>query len=160
MRGQAALRCRGRQPRRRGRPAKSSRAVPRLLLFRMLILPSRQVIKGESLMRQDARERVVILCLAVILCALWVGTPRALHAEEGWRALGPFGEAGNEGLGGRVISLAVDPRNPNHVFAGSASGGLWVSELSGGRPDKGSSDTNPRAANWRDDSKPLWRWRY
>ena len=51
--------------------------------------------------------------------------------EEGWRALGPVGVAGNEGLAGRVISLAVDPRNPNHVFAGSASGGLWVSELSG-----------------------------
>ncbi len=106
-------------------------------------------------MGQDARERVVILCLAIILCALFAVTPRALHAEEGWRALGPFGEPGNEGLGGRVISLAVDPRNPNHVFAGSASGGLWVSELSGA-PQNG----DPRAANWRDAGKPLWRWRY
>jgi photosystem II stability/assembly factor-like uncharacterized protein len=105
-------------------------------------------------MRQDVRARVVILGLAVILC---IGNPLALRAEEGWRALGPFGEAGNEGLGGRVISLAVDPRNPNHVFAGSASGGLWVSELSGAGA---SADANPRAANWRDDSKPLWRWRY
>jgi len=103
-------------------------------------------------MGPNARARGVILCLAAVM---FLG-PGVLRAEEGWRALGPVGVAGNEGLAGRVISLAVDPRNPNRVFAGSASGGLWVSELSSGS----SGDGNPLAANWRDDSRPYWRWRY
>jgi regulation of enolase protein 1 (concanavalin A-like superfamily) len=36
-----------------------------------------------------------------------------------WRWLGP------NTIGGRVRSLAVDPRNPNIIFAGSAGGGIW-----------------------------------
>ena len=32
---------------------------------------------------------------------------------------------GPKDFGARVISLAVDPKNADHVFAGSASGGLW-----------------------------------
>ena len=42
----------------------------------------------------------------------------SLHAQGPWVALGPIGEIGDQGIAGRVISLAVDPRNPNHVFAG------------------------------------------
>ncbi len=91
---------------------------------------------------------------------LWVAG--SLRAQDSWVALGPIGEVGNEGIAGRVISLAVDPRNPNHVFAGSASGGLWVSELSD--PGKGGPAADdprePREANWRDPKRPYWRWRY
>jgi hypothetical protein len=42
----------------------------------------------------------------------------SLLADE-WQFIGP------KDFGARVISLAVDPKNADHVFAGSASGGLW-----------------------------------
>jgi photosystem II stability/assembly factor-like uncharacterized protein len=37
----------------------------------------------------------------------------------GWQAMGP------DNVPGRMISLAVNPENPNTLYAGSASGGLW-----------------------------------
>jgi photosystem II stability/assembly factor-like uncharacterized protein len=43
-----------------------------------------------------------------------------------WQALGP------SNVGGRVRVLAFDPRNPNRLLAGTASGGLWISEDSAG----------------------------
>jgi hypothetical protein len=46
-----------------------------------------------------------------------------------WQPLGP------SNVGGRVRSMAFDPRNANRLFAGTASGGLWVSDTAG--------------ANWR-----------
>lgn len=42
-----------------------------------------------------------------------------------WQSLGP------SNVGGRVRSMAIDPRNPQRILAGSASGGLWISEDSG-----------------------------
>jgi hypothetical protein len=42
-----------------------------------------------------------------------------------WEAIGP------SNIGGRVRAIAFDPRNANKVFAGTASGGLWISEDSG-----------------------------
>jgi photosystem II stability/assembly factor-like uncharacterized protein len=107
------------------------------------------------------------LAAGLTVAALLVG-PRALAAEEPWVALGPTGEIGDAGIAGRVISLAVDPRNPNHVFAGSASGGLWVSELydplhplyGAFMPGGAAAAGNPRDANWRDDKRPYWRWRH
>jgi hypothetical protein len=39
-----------------------------------------------------------------------------------WSSIGP-----NNGPGGRIISLAVKPSDPNTIFAGSASGGIWKS---------------------------------
>src|SRR6185295_6669830 len=101
-------------------------------------------------------------CLTGCLAgALLLAASGGLRAQDSWVALGPVGETGNDGIAGRVISLAVDPRNPNRVFAGSASGGLWVSELYD--PGKGGGSAgagNPRDANWRDPSRPYWRWRY
>jgi hypothetical protein len=44
-----------------------------------------------------------------------------------WQALGP------SNIGGRVRTLAFDPRNPSRLLAGTASGGLWIS------PDAGTS---------------------
>ena len=41
--------------------------------------------------------------------------------EADWRCVGP------NNFGGRVTSLAVDPRDPLHVYAGSAAGGVWES---------------------------------
>ncbi len=43
-----------------------------------------------------------------------------------WQPMGPHNQ------GGRTLAIAFNPQNPNTIFAGSASGGLWRS-YSGGR---------------------------
>jgi len=45
-----------------------------------------------------------------------------------WKSLGPNKM---EGQGGRMISHAFDPENAQVIWAGSASGGLWLSENGG-----------------------------
>ena len=42
-----------------------------------------------------------------------------------WQSIGP------NNVGGRVRAIAFDPRNANKVYAGTASGGLWISEDGG-----------------------------
>jgi hypothetical protein len=42
-----------------------------------------------------------------------------------WQSIGP------NNVGGRVRAIAFDPRNAHKVFAGTASGGLWISEDGG-----------------------------
>ncbi|MFH1942183.1 MAG: FlgD immunoglobulin-like domain containing protein [bacterium] len=49
----------------------------------------------------------------------------SLNASDTWRSIGPANR------GGRTIALAVDPQNPNVVYAGSASGGLWRLTMDG-----------------------------
>ena len=44
---------------------------------------------------------------------------------SGWNSIGPFN------IAGRVLALVVDPTNPNIIWAGSASGGLWKSTTGG-----------------------------
>lgn len=44
---------------------------------------------------------------------------------EEWTALGP------KNIGGRTLCLAFHPDNPDIIFAGSASGGLWKTETAG-----------------------------
>ena len=46
-------------------------------------------------------------------------------STETWRALGPTN------IGGRTLALAFNPENPNTLYAGSASGGLWRSYTAG-----------------------------
>ena len=36
-------------------------------------------------------------------------------------------EIGPTDIGGRITSMVVDPRNPDHVYLGSAGGGVWES---------------------------------
>jgi hypothetical protein len=55
-------------------------------------------------------RRLVVLSLLLLASNL---------RADGWEFIGP------KDFGARVISLAVDPKNADHVFAGSASGGLW-----------------------------------
>lgn len=43
-----------------------------------------------------------------------------------WNAIGP-----DNGIGGRILSIAIDPTNSNKLFAGSASGGIWKSTTAG-----------------------------
>src|SRR5262245_53280142 len=107
------------------------------------------------------RKVTSVLAGTCLAGALLLAGSGALRAQDSWAALGPIGETGNAGIAGRVIALAVDPRNPNRVFAGSASGGLWVSELYDPGKSRGTSgDESPRTANWRDPGRPYWRWRY
>lgn len=42
-----------------------------------------------------------------------------------WEALGP------RNIGGRTLALAINPSNPDIIYAGSASGGLWKSATGG-----------------------------
>lgn len=51
--------------------------------------------------------------------------------EPAWHFVGPapirpeFGFAGSLTLTGHVETMALDPRNPNTIYAGAASGGVW-----------------------------------
>ncbi len=45
--------------------------------------------------------------------------------ENNWKPIGP------QNFGGRTIALAINPLNPNTIYAGSAGGGLWVSYSAG-----------------------------
>src|SRR5450759_2592745 len=42
-----------------------------------------------------------------------------------WHALGPAN------VGGRIRTIAIDPRNASRVFIGAAGGGIWISENAG-----------------------------
>lgn len=59
---------------------------------------------------------------------------RTLERNDGllpaadWQSLGPNKM---EGQGGRMISHAFDPENPQVLWAGSATGGLWLTENGG-----------------------------
>ncbi len=50
---------------------------------------------------------------------------KALNAPDKWQSIGP------KNLAGRTISLALHPWNPNILYAGSASGGLWRLTITG-----------------------------
>jgi hypothetical protein len=41
-------------------------------------------------------------------------------------------EMGPDNVGGRTRALLIDPRNPNRMYAGGVSGGLWFSDNAGG----------------------------
>jgi Sortilin, neurotensin receptor 3, len=48
------------------------------------------------------------------------GTSGVAGINGNWTSIGP-----NSGIGGRIISIAVNPVRGNTVFIGSASGGIW-----------------------------------
>src|SRR5262252_1375776 len=50
-----------------------------------------------------------------------------------WTSIGPNPtRSGTSIVSGRVVSLAVDPRDSNVVYAGSATGGVWKTLDGGG----------------------------
>jgi len=53
------------------------------------------------------------------------GNTRRTIPDLSWQALGPHN------IGGRTLAVALNPQNPNTVWAGSASGGLWRSFTGG-----------------------------
>ncbi|MBN1131181.1 MAG: hypothetical protein JXA71_19480, partial [Chitinispirillaceae bacterium] len=50
---------------------------------------------------------------------------KAAFYDGSWESMGPGTQ------GGRTNALAVDPQNPNIVYAGAASGGFWKMTVSG-----------------------------
>src|SRR4029077_8498224 len=58
-------------------------------------------------------------------------------ANPTWVSIGPLGDPGADGTGytavGRVNALAFAPNSPYILYAGSSSGGVWLS------PDRGGS---------------------
>ncbi len=52
----------------------------------------------------------------------WLHQEKFIHVPRlNWE------EAGPSNFAGRVTCLLIDPRNPSHLFAGSAAGGVWRS---------------------------------
>ena len=52
-------------------------------------------------------------------------SPAKIAAAPRWESIGPTN------ISGRMRTLAFDPRNPNRLFAGGVSGGVWISENAG-----------------------------
>ena len=50
---------------------------------------------------------------------------KAMSAGSVWQPIGPVN------LQGRALSVALNPKNPNAVYLGTASGGLWRSYTGG-----------------------------
>jgi len=61
----------------------------------------------------------------------WEKTKRFRKAGATQKSGEPWSPIGPANLGGRTLVLAFDPVDPNIMFAGSASGGLWRSESGG-----------------------------
>src|SRR5690606_6237036 len=55
----------------------------------------------------------------------------ALAPLAGGIAPGAWVERGPSNVAGRSVSLAIDPRDPQRIFAGAVSGGLWRSTDAG-----------------------------
>jgi len=55
---------------------------------------------------------------------LEVRGPQEVHIA-GWEPMGP------KNIGGRTLTIAVDPHNSSVIYAGSAGGGLWKSTTAG-----------------------------
>jgi photosystem II stability/assembly factor-like uncharacterized protein len=51
--------------------------------------------------------------------------PAVSDKARSWASIGP------DNIGGRVLSMAIDPSDPQVIWAGSASGGLWKSTTGG-----------------------------
>jgi len=50
-----------------------------------------------------------------------------VHLFSGnWVPIGP-----DQTIGGRILSIAIDPQNGNNIFIGSASGGIWKTTTAG-----------------------------
>ena len=63
---------------------------------------------------------------AIARATALVPRPKAAGLQPSrWQALGP------SNIGGRVRAIAFDPRSPNRMLAGAASGGIWVSDNAG-----------------------------
>src|SRR2546421_6747258 len=58
------------------------------------------------------------------------GTNNTNLFSGNWSGIGP-----DQNIGGRILSIAIDPANGNNLFIGSASGGIWKSTSGGLGPN-------------------------
>lgn len=94
-------------------------------------------------------------------------TAPAAPVEQSWRPLGPYsiphGQTYGDGPGsrppvsGRIVAIAVDPGNANHVLIGSGAGGVWETK-DGGKNWQPRTDNQPSLSTGAiafDPSNPL-----
>jgi len=64
---------------------------------------------------------------------LSIAIGRALNTAEGAEKAGSitWQELGPHNIGGRTLALAFNPQDPNTIYVGSASGGLWRTRTGG-----------------------------
>ena len=89
---------------------------------------SRRVAPGDSDLRWDAFDRASAQLAAMPrYTAASQGRleARAVSGTEGWTPLGPGV------IGGRTRSLVVNPKDPNLLYAGAVTGGVWKSTDAG-----------------------------
>jgi photosystem II stability/assembly factor-like uncharacterized protein len=68
-------------------------------------------------------------------------TAPAMIVEQGWRPLGPFsiphgqtygkGPGSRPSVAGRIVAIAVDPGNADHILIGAGGGGIWETKDAG-----------------------------
>jgi len=64
--------------------------------------------------------------------AAWEQSRRMVHSDAAIdRSIAPWSLLGPSNIGGRTLCLALHPDDPDIIFAGSASGGLWKSTSGG-----------------------------
>jgi photosystem II stability/assembly factor-like uncharacterized protein len=75
------------------------------------------------------RDRIFFKLSLILLFLPWLISAQAINSElfQGLSARG----IGPSGMSGRVTSFDVDLSNPDIIYVGSASGGLWKSENGG-----------------------------
>lgn len=71
------------------------------------------------------RKALLLLLLAGPFLMAQDSIPQKNLTDIEFRSIGPAG------MSGRITAIKVDPRNKNHIYAGSASGGLWQSTNGG-----------------------------
>ena len=77
-------------------------------------------------------------------------TAPAAPVEQAWRPLGPYstphgqtygkGPGSKPSVSGRIIAIAVDPGNANHILIGSGGGGVWETKDGGNSWDPRTDD--------------------
>ncbi|HXM94504.1 MAG TPA: hypothetical protein VOA64_09665 [Candidatus Dormibacteraeota bacterium] len=70
-----------------------------------------------------------IVCVSLLI-AVMVASANQQNSDDKWKGL-EFRELGPAVMGGRIDDFAVVENNPNIVFVGTASGGVWKTTNSG-----------------------------
>ncbi|MCR9154003.1 MAG: hypothetical protein NXI09_07840 [Bacteroidetes bacterium] len=72
-------------------------------------------------------QRILLIAAFLSLNLVYAqdSIPKKFLNDIEFRSIGPAG------MSGRITAIKVDPRNENHIYAGSASGGLWESRNGG-----------------------------
>jgi photosystem II stability/assembly factor-like uncharacterized protein len=70
-------------------------------------------------------RRLLFILFGLVSCFLHAQFDVANFKAMKFRNIGPAG------MSGRITAIDVDLSNPNRIFAGAASGGVWLSENGG-----------------------------